>query len=448
MCAQQMVIVSHRTSCKEHVHVCMVHICLIDTGDLTRHILSCCAAATAAWQTPRCGRVYGPLDACMWTCTGLATAADLRRVARASLVQRFGARLGEFLFQACRGEDATPVKPAGPPKAVTVEDSFKSCTTHVAARHVLAVLAPDLLARLAEDAAQHGGRAPATLTVKWRCKGQGWGRTSASAPMPRIALSAGPGAAGALVDAAAALLVRCVGAQPFHLTLLNLGATGFSSAANPNAAVAPAHARLLGGAAGARASPPGEEPVLAQAAVGRVLTASRRDYGAAPRHAPVSKQEERRLHEAQAGRVSGVKRAAGGQPVPAQASAPASPAGSVGEEEDDFWGGLRSAACEVGLPHAALPPAHDARGDPGHTAPVPASGAPGYAGRAPPPAKSDSAGSDAQGRLQGTGPAIVREPAARVPAGVGSRAKGSRRGAGTGRGRCVGPLDAFVLRRS
>lgn len=430
------------------MHMCMMRICVIDTGVLIRHVSSRCPAATGRMADPRSGRVCGQFDACMWTCTGLATAADLRRVTRASLVQRFGARLGVFLFQACRGEDATPVKPVGPPKAVTVEDSFKSCTTHAAARHVLAVLAPDLLARLAEDAAEHNGRAPATLTVKWRCKGQGWSRTSASAPMPRNALSAGPGAAGALVDAAAALLVRCVGAQPFHLTLLNLGATGFSSAGNPNPAVAPAHARLLGSAAGARASPPGEGPVLAQEAVGRVLTASRRDYGAAPRYAPVSKQEERRLHEAQAGQVLGVKRAAVGQPVTAQASAPASPAGSFGEEEDDFWGGLRSAACEVGLPHAALPPAHDARGDPGHTAPVPAFSAPGYAGHAAPPAKSDSAGSDAQGRLQGTGPAIIRERAAQVPAGVGSRAKGLRRGTGTGRDRCVGPLDAFVLRRS
>ena len=36
-------------------------------------------------------------------------------------------------------------------KAITVEDSFKSCTSIAAARTVLAVLAPDLLHRLHEE---------------------------------------------------------------------------------------------------------------------------------------------------------------------------------------------------------------------------------------------------------------------------------------------------------
>ena len=38
-----------------------------------------------------------------------------------------------------------------PPKSITVEDSFKSCTSLTAARHILRVLAPDLLARIAEE---------------------------------------------------------------------------------------------------------------------------------------------------------------------------------------------------------------------------------------------------------------------------------------------------------
>ena len=49
-------------------------------------------------------------------------------------------------------QDASPVTWSVAPKSVTVEDSFKSCTTLAAARHVLRVLAPDLLARVAEDA--------------------------------------------------------------------------------------------------------------------------------------------------------------------------------------------------------------------------------------------------------------------------------------------------------
>ena len=41
--------------------------------------------------------------------------------------------------------------PVGPPKTVTVEDSFKGCPTIDAARRVVRVLAPDLLARLQEE---------------------------------------------------------------------------------------------------------------------------------------------------------------------------------------------------------------------------------------------------------------------------------------------------------
>lgn len=48
-------------------------------------------------------------------------------------------------------QDSAPVKPKQPAKSVTVEDSFKSCTTPQAARHVLKILVPDLLARLKEE---------------------------------------------------------------------------------------------------------------------------------------------------------------------------------------------------------------------------------------------------------------------------------------------------------
>lgn len=39
----------------------------------------------------------------------------------------------------------------GPPKSITVEDSFKDCSSLAAAEHVIKVLAPDLLARMVED---------------------------------------------------------------------------------------------------------------------------------------------------------------------------------------------------------------------------------------------------------------------------------------------------------
>ena len=39
----------------------------------------------------------------------------------------------------------------GPPKSITVEDSFKDCSSIQSAEHVIRVLAPDLLARMVED---------------------------------------------------------------------------------------------------------------------------------------------------------------------------------------------------------------------------------------------------------------------------------------------------------
>lgn len=67
----------------------------------------------------------------------------------------------------------------GPPKAVTVEDSFKAATGFAAADAVLRLLVPDLLARLREEWAENG-RLPGTLTLKWRHSGGGYKRASAS----------------------------------------------------------------------------------------------------------------------------------------------------------------------------------------------------------------------------------------------------------------------------
>lgn len=43
----------------------------------------------------------------------------------------------------------------GPPKSITVEDSFKDCSSLSAAEHVIKVLTPDLLARMVEDFQVH-----------------------------------------------------------------------------------------------------------------------------------------------------------------------------------------------------------------------------------------------------------------------------------------------------
>jgi len=266
------------------------------------------------------------------------------------------------------------------------------------------------LVRLAEDAEEYG-RAPATLTLKWRRKGEGWTRTSGSAPMPPAALGGAPGAAGALVAAAAALLARHVGPAPFHLTLLNLGATGF--APRGRRGTAPALARLLGQEA--RPGPAGDSAAAAPAApavAAGQLTGARRDYGAAPRFAPVSKQAERALAEAAARDRAGDRAHAqlGRPPGGPRAPAPASPAGSGGGDDDepDFWGGLEDAAAEGPTPGAA----------------------PGVAQAwAAPPLRVVA------GRAAGPPAAQPGPPRKRMRPGA-------------GRGARVGPLDAFVLRRA
>lgn len=51
-----------------------------------------------------------------------------------------------------RAQDPSPVVPSGLARSVTVEDSFRSCLGMAAAESVLSVLAPDLVARLEEEA--------------------------------------------------------------------------------------------------------------------------------------------------------------------------------------------------------------------------------------------------------------------------------------------------------
>ena len=50
-----------------------------------------------------------------------------------------------------RMQDPSAVQDKGPAKSITVEDSFKDCSSLPAAQHVIKVLAPDLLARMVED---------------------------------------------------------------------------------------------------------------------------------------------------------------------------------------------------------------------------------------------------------------------------------------------------------
>jgi DNA polymerase iota len=70
---------------------------------------------------------------------GIKSAADVRRLSRQQLVALLGERAGLMLYDMCRGRDSSAVRPAGPPKSITVEDSFKSCAGLAAARAVLQV---------------------------------------------------------------------------------------------------------------------------------------------------------------------------------------------------------------------------------------------------------------------------------------------------------------------
>jgi hypothetical protein len=140
------------------------------------------------------------------------------------------------------------------------------------------VLVPDLLARVHEEWAERRRR-PHTLTVKWRRKGAGWQRSSASAPMPLPGpLAAPPGEreAAAVAKAALQLLRQHLSSDPFDLSLINVGVTNIKDEGPGRGAYdTGAFARLLGGGGsgqagggvggggGGRGGPSGAAPPLA-----------------------------------------------------------------------------------------------------------------------------------------------------------------------------------------
>ncbi|GBF90329.1 DNA polymerase iota [Raphidocelis subcapitata] len=187
---------------------------------------------------------------------GAATVAELRRLPLALLAARLpGEASGAMVHGLARGTDPSPVRPSGPPKSITTEDSFSGCDTWDGVRSVLQVLVPDLLARVHEEWLEHRRR-PRTLTVKWRKKGAGWQRSSASAPLPLpgpLAAPPGPGEVAAVVRAAAQLLKQQL-PGPFNLSLINVGVTSFKEE-GPGAGaydVAAFQRLLSGGGGGAR----------------------------------------------------------------------------------------------------------------------------------------------------------------------------------------------------
>lgn len=111
------------------------------------------------------------------------TVAQLRAAPLATLAAACGAREAAMLADLAWGRDRSAVVASGPPKSITCEDSFKSCSSLRAAGTVVQVLAPDLVARVREEL-DEGHRWPRSFCVKWRLRGDGWRRASASAPLP------------------------------------------------------------------------------------------------------------------------------------------------------------------------------------------------------------------------------------------------------------------------
>jgi nucleotidyltransferase/DNA polymerase involved in DNA repair len=101
--------------------------------------------------------------------SGVESVGDLRNLTLDHLCRMFGERLAKFMYQACKGYDNTPVRDKGPCKSISVEDSFRNCTTLQQVEIIMWQLAPDLVSRLDEDKADTA-RTPKRFTVKWRTK--------------------------------------------------------------------------------------------------------------------------------------------------------------------------------------------------------------------------------------------------------------------------------------
>ena len=246
----------------------------------------------------------------------------------------------------------------GPPKTISVEDSFRACGSWAAVDAVLAVLAPDLL-RLLDEEADISARRPRTLTVRWRLAGRGWARIARSCPMPAAALDARSDLARrAAVLASAARRVLGAGPSPGdkldELRLLNLAGGAFEEAKSPAHSASLTAGWLVQPAAkqsqageppGARQSQAGEPPgaLLAPGPTASAAsTAARRDYRRdhaalvlpGPSPAIMSKSRERTAREVwNAGPA--IVRDSSIQPtltcdVPAAAA----------EDDGDFWEGL------------------------------------------------------------------------------------------------------------
>ncbi|XP_002960939.2 uncharacterized protein LOC9641429 [Selaginella moellendorffii] len=166
---------------------------------------------------------------------GVETMGDMQSLTLAQLSSKFGDRFGNQLFDACRGHDYSRVQDKGFSKSLSVEDSFKPCSSLDKAKEILSCLAPDLIARLDEDKAETE-RTPKTFTVKWKSRGV-WKFTSTSAGMPaELLLATVPlgRRTQVLVETGLRLLSQSLQGREF--CVLNIGATNFIKDGSPSSA--------------------------------------------------------------------------------------------------------------------------------------------------------------------------------------------------------------------
>jgi DNA polymerase iota len=142
----------------------------------------------------------------------------------------------EWIVRAAAGQDTRTVKQSGAPQVVTCEDAMRVCCTMDNVQLRLRDMACSLIARLAEDADEHGTRFPSTLNVKFRFKGSGPKSTWRAVPMPAsvLASSRKEESVDDLLRAALEVLEKngvssTPGTPPFSMSLLGLGAANFST---------------------------------------------------------------------------------------------------------------------------------------------------------------------------------------------------------------------------
>jgi nucleotidyltransferase/DNA polymerase involved in DNA repair len=146
----------------------------------------------------------------------------------------------DWIVRAAAGRDDRPVKQSGAPGVVSCEDAMRTCNDVQTVRRRLRELGQSLVARLAEDASDHGSRVPGTLVVKFRFCGAGHKSTARAVPMPASVLASCADTAindvvGAAIDVLGANGVASIptAAPSFALSLLGLGATNFTAEAMP-----------------------------------------------------------------------------------------------------------------------------------------------------------------------------------------------------------------------